>query len=53
MQTHVFFPGPHTTHDGRRLCEGCGDVEGAKVHRVPTVSDEARQVDARKLGEDA
>jgi hypothetical protein len=30
MQTHVFFPGPHVTHDGRRICESCGDVDAAK-----------------------
>lgn len=53
MQAHHFHAGPHVTHDGRRICEGCGDVEAARVHRVPTVSDEARAVDARKLGEDA
>lgn len=35
MQAHVFFPGPHVTHDGARICEGCGDVERAKVHRLP------------------
>lgn len=53
MQTHHFYPGPHTTHDGRPLCEACGDVKTAKVHRVPVVSDEARKVDARRIGEGA
>jgi hypothetical protein len=51
MQVHVFYPGDHETHDGRRLCEACGDVESRPVHEVPVATEEARLVDARRLGE--
>lgn len=51
MQVHHFFAGDHTTHDGRRLCEACGDVESRAVHEVPVVTADEREIDARKLGE--
>lgn len=51
MQAHVFHAGDHRTHDGRRICEGCGDVEGAKVHRVPERTDEQRAEEARRTGD--
>lgn len=53
MQVHHFYPGDHSTHDGRRLCEACGDVESRPVHEVPVATEEARLVDARRLGEAA
>jgi hypothetical protein len=53
MQVHLFFPGDHSTHDGRRLCEACGDVESRPVHEVPVVTEQEREIDARKLGESA
>jgi hypothetical protein len=52
-RVHVFYPGEHRTWDDRRVCEECGDVESAKVHEVPLQPDEAREIDARKLGESA
>lgn len=51
MRTHPFYAGDHFTHDGRRICEFCGDVERAKVHEMPETPEEARLVDARMLGE--
>lgn len=52
MQSHHFFAGPHRTHDGRPICESCGGIESAKVHRVATVSEEVREVEARRIGEE-
>jgi hypothetical protein len=51
MRVHVFYPGPHTTWDDRRVCEECGEVESSKVHEVPVQPDEARLIDARRIGE--
>lgn len=51
MRVHHFYAGDHETHDGRKICEACGDVESAKVHEVPVVDDVVREIDARKLGE--
>jgi hypothetical protein len=51
MQVHHFFPGDHETHDGRRLCEACGDVESRPVHEVPVTPVAAIELDARRLGE--
>jgi hypothetical protein len=55
MQTHAFYRGDHETWDGRPVCEACGSVEADRVHEVPLpdVPEEARLVDARKLGEQA
>lgn len=52
MQSHHFYAGPHRTHDGRAICEACGDVETAKVHRAAAVSEEVREVEARRIGEE-
>lgn len=51
MRVHLFYPSPHTTFDGRRVCDLCGCTEAAKVHQVPERSDEERAVEARRLGE--
>jgi hypothetical protein len=53
MQVHHFYAGPHRTWDDRPVCEACGSTEADKVHEVPLpdVPDEAREIDARKLGE--
>jgi hypothetical protein len=53
MQVHHFFPGPHRTWDDRPVCEACGSTEADKVHEVPLpdVPEEARLIDARKIGE--
>ena len=51
MQRHPFYAGPHITHDGQPICEGCGGIRRDKVHAVPEVSAEARVIDARKVGE--
>ena len=51
MQAHVFFAGDHRTHRGERICESCGDIERAKVHQLPEVSEDARELDARRIGE--
>jgi hypothetical protein len=53
MQVHHFFAGPHRTWDDRPVCEACGSTEAEKVHEVPLpdVPEEARLIDARKIGE--
>lgn len=51
MRTHLFYPSPHATHDGKRICDLCGCTESAKVHDVPAVPVEAREIDARRVGE--
>jgi hypothetical protein len=55
MQVHHFYAGPHRTWDDRPLCEACGSTEADKVHEVPLpdVPEEAREIDARRLGESA
>jgi hypothetical protein len=51
VRVHHFYAGPHRTHDDRPICEACGAVETARVHRVPAVPEDARAIDERKLGE--
>lgn len=63
VPAHAFEPDPAagTTHDGRQVCAACakpgraGDIQhpadAPALLRFPPVSDEARRVDARMLGE--
>lgn len=50
MQSHHFYAGAHRTHDGRPICEACGGVESAKVHRVPERTEEQREFESRRVG---
>jgi hypothetical protein len=53
MRTHVFVAGTHQTWSGSRICDrpDCGQPEWHKVHELPAVAEEARLIDARRIGE--
>lgn len=47
---HHFVPSGRRSY-GTRICATCDGLETDSVHRVPDVSDEAKEVDQRKVGE--
>ena len=51
MRVHPFYPSPHTTFDGKRICDLCGMSESARVHELEPVPAEVKRVEARIVGE--
>lgn len=51
---HPFAPSGYTTlMTNRAICDKCGNLESFAVHRMPETPPEAREIDARKVGERA
>lgn len=50
---HQFVPGRWRDYRGIRICGDpqCGSLETDSVHKLPDVSDEQREHEARKVGE--
>lgn len=51
ITVHVFAPSGYHTYDGGKAICTCGSVEGERVHQLPEVAPEAREIDARRIGE--
>jgi hypothetical protein len=50
IRLHVFVASGDVDYRGVQICR-CGSVWDASVHRVREISEDEREIDARKLGE--
>lgn len=52
LRRHVFVPSGQRSY-GHRICAVCDSLERDSVHRIKPVSEDVKQVEARRVGERA